>query len=239
MAPINSRLLEQQITNAHRALAQSWTTLGLARAIGNFFDDVDSSLRHIEREIERSNRMLVSVYQRPEHNFTGDDLMMRHLLKIHNQRRQLRQLHKRADEFRYSLNALLSRKAVMINRFINTLVQEVRNTYQDLEKHIDQWLQEGLAPLLHNNQYQKQLLETHMLRLTQLQTQRNSHSEQIESLQTNIYQLQAALNSLEPLYQEIIHAPLEQEVLENLANLHGGQVISLLEARHNARANQY
>lgn len=237
LAPVSSGLLEQQINNAHRNLAQSWTTLGLARAIGNFFDDVDSSLQHIEREIERANRVMTSIYQRPEHNLTGDDLMMRHLLKIHHQRRQLRQLHKRADDFRFSLNTLLTRKGALINRFINTLVQEVRNTYQDLNDHINQWLQEALSPLIHNNQYQKQLLENHMLRLTQLQSQRNTHAEQIESLQTNIYQLQSALSSLEPLYQEIISAPLVNNASENLAVIRSGQVVSLLEARKAARAN--
>ncbi len=237
LAPVSSGLLEQQINNAHRNLAQSWTTLGLARAIGNFFDDVDSSLQHIEREIERANRVMTSIYQRPEHNLTGDDLMMRHLLKIHHQRRQLRQLHKRADDFRFSLNTLLTRKGALINRFINTLVQEVRNTYQDLNDHINQWLQEALAPLIHNNQYQKQLLENHMLRLTQLQSQRNTHAEQIESLQTNIYHLQAALSSLEPLYQEIISAPLVNNASENLAVIRSGQVVSLLEARKAARTN--
>lgn len=237
LAPVSSGLLEQQINNAHRNLAQSWTTLGLARAIGNFFDDVDSSLQHIEREIERANRVMVSIYQRPEHNLSGDDLMMRHLLKIQHQRRQLRQLHKRADDFRFSLNTLLTRKGALINRFINTLVQEVRNTYQELNDHINQWLQEALSPLIHNNQYQKQLLETHMLRLTQLQTQRNTHAEQIESLQTNIYQLQSALSSLEPLYQEIISAPLVNDASEKLAEIRSGQVVSLLEARKAARGN--
>lgn len=237
LAPVSSGLLEQQIGSAHRSLAQSWTTLGLARAIGNFFDDVDSSLQHIEREIDRANRVLISIYQRPEHNLTGDDLMMRHLLKIHNQRRRLRQLHKSADDFRFSLNTLLTRKGALINRFINTLVQEVRNTYEDMNAHINQWLQDALAPLMHNNQYQKQLLETHMLRLTQLQTQRNTHAEQIESLQTNIYQLQAALGSLEPLYQEIISAPLVNDASEKLAVIRSGQVVSLLEARKAARAN--
>lgn len=237
LAPVSSGLLEQQINSAHRSLAQSWTTLGLARAIGNFFDDVDSSLQHIEREIERANRVLISIYERPEHNLTGDDLLMRHLLKIHNQRRQLRQLHKRADDFRFSLNTLLTRKGALINRFINTLVQEVRNTYQDLNDHIAQWLQEALAPLIHNNHYQKQLLEAHMLRLTQLQTQRNTHAEQIESLQTNIYQLQSALGSLEPLYQDIISAPLVNDASEKLAEIRSGRVVSLIEARKAARAN--
>lgn len=236
LAPVSSGLLEQQINNAHRNLAQSWTTLGLARAIGNFFDDVDSSVQHIEREIERANRVMISIYQRPEHNLTGDDLMMRHMLKIQHQRRQLRQLHKRADDFRFSLNTLLTRKGALINRFINTLVQEVRNTYQDLNEHINQWLQEALSPLIHNNQYQKQLLENHMLRLTQLQTQRNTHAEQIESLQTNIYQLQAALDSLEPLYQEIINAPLVAPKKIAGVSSASGLVVSLNEVRKAARA---
>ena len=103
--------------------------------------------------------------------------------------------------------------------------------------HINQWLQEALTPLIHNNQYQKQLLETHMLRLTQLQSQRNTHAEQIESLQTNIYQLQAALGSLEPLYQEIISAPLVNNASEKLAVIRSGQVVSLLDARKAARTN--
>ena len=235
LAPITTGLLEQQINSAHRNLAQSWTTLGLARAIGNFFDDVDNSVQHLEREIERTNRVLVSIYKRPEHNLSDDELMMRHLLKIHTQRRQLRQLHKHADDFRFSLDTLLSSKGALINRFINTLVQEVRNTYHDMSEHITNWIQEALAPLTHNNQYQKQLLETHMLRLTQLQSQRNTHAEQIESLQTNIYQLQAALNSLEPLYQEIISVPLTADTQENLSTINRGQVVSLKEARQVVR----
>lgn len=244
LAPISTGLLEKQINSAHRNLAQSWTTLGLGNAIGNFFDDVDSSLQHIEREIERSNRVLTSIYQRPEHQLKSDDLMMRHLLKIHHQRRHLKQLHKRADDFRYSLNILLTRKGALINRFINTLVQEVRNTYQDLNHHINLWIQEALAPLIQSNQYQKQLVENHMLRLTQLQNQRNTQSEQIESLQTNIYQLQAALNSLEPLYQEIMNAPLvtEKATEKNPAEIYQGKggskhgrIVSLTEVRQATR----
>jgi hypothetical protein len=148
-------------------------------------------------------------------------------------------LQKHADEFRFSLDTLLTRKGALINRFINTLVQEVRSNYQQMNDHIVQWIQEALMPLLHNNQYQKQLLETHMLRLTQMQGQRNTQSEQIETLQTNIYQLQAALNSLEPLYQEIINAPLaERETKNNIEKMNRGQVVSLTEARQAVRGVQ-
>lgn len=244
LAPINSALLEQQIAEAHSSLAQSWTTLGLSRAIGNFFDDVDSNIMHLEREIERANRVLTSIYERPEHHINSDDLLMRHLLRIQKQRRQIRQLQVRADEFRLSLSTLFSRKGTLISRFINTLVQEVRNVYIEMNEHINHWLQEALAPLFHHNQYQKQLLEHHMLRLTQLQNQRNTHSEQLESLQTNIYQLQSALGELDPLYIDVLNTPLTPELMADLESLSpakqapSAQVVSLNQARQSIRNNQ-
>lgn len=244
LAPISAGLLEQQIAEAHSSLAQSWTTLGLSRAIGNFFDDVDSNILHLEREIERANRVLSSIYERPEHNMNGDDLLMRHLLKIQKQRRQIRQLQVRADEFRLSLSSIFSRKGTLISRFINILVQEVRNVYIELNEHINHWLQEALAPLFHHNQYQKQLLEHHMLRLTQLQNQRNTHSEQLESLQTNIYQLQSALSELDPLYIDVLNTPLTPELMADLESLTpaaqapSAQVVSLNQARQATRNNQ-
>ena len=240
LAPISLAQLEQQIAEAHKNLAQSWTTLGLARAIGKFFDDVDSNINHLEREIERCNRVMASIYERPDQPLADDHLMMRHLLKIQKQRRQLRQLHRRADDFRKSLTTVLTHKGALISRFINTLVQEVRNVYGDLSLHINQWMQEALAPLFHQNQYQKQLLEHHMLRLTQLQNQRNSHAEQVEMLQTNLYQLQTALGNIEPLYREILAAPLEPELVvdgEFKSGESSAQVISINQVRQAAQGN--
>lgn len=239
LGPISSGLLEQQIAEAHANLAQSWTTVGLARAIGKFFDDVDSNMRHLEREIERCNRVLTSIYERPEQTFSGDDLIMRHLLKIQKQRRQLNQLHARADDFRKSLSAVFTHKGALISRFINTLVQEVRAVYADLNQHITHWLQEALAPLFHHNQYQKQLLEHHMLRLTQLQTQRNSHTEQLEALQRNIYQLQTALGNIEPLYKELLSTPLEPELMADQEQKESmtAQVVSISQGRQHVRGS--
>jgi hypothetical protein len=236
IAPVSAGLLERQIQDAHENLAQSWTTLGLSRAIGGFFDDVDSNISFLEREIERANRMLTSIYERPENVQAGGDQLIRHLLYIQKQRRNLRQLQSRADDFRMSINSALVSKGIFISRFINTLVQEVRSTYQDINRVIEQWLQEALAPLLHNNQYQKQLLEHHMLRLTKLQNQRNSYTEQIEGLQTNIYQLQAALAQLEPIYQEIISTPLrvpsaDASGVSATGDARGATVVSLNQAR--------
>jgi hypothetical protein len=118
----------------------------------------------------------------------------------------------------------------------------VRAVYVDLNQHIHHWMQEALAPLFHHNQYQKQLLEHHMLRLTQLQTQRNSHSEQLEVLQTNIYQLQTALGNIEPLYKDLLTTPLEPELMADVEQKEsitaGAQVVSIKQGRQSLRGSQ-
>jgi hypothetical protein len=240
LTPVSTAQLDQQIADAHSSLAQSWTTVGLGRAIAKFFDDVDSNILNLEREIERCNRVLTSIYERPEQTKGNDELIMRHLLKIQKQRSQLRQLHHRADDFRKSLSTLLTHKSAFINRFINTLVQEVRAVYIDLNQHIQQWMQEALGPLFHQNHYQKQLLGHHMLRLTQLQSQRNSHADQMEALKTNLYQLQTALGNIEPLYQDILHSTLEPEPANEAGPsdlLVGAQIVSINQGRQSLRAN--
>jgi hypothetical protein len=126
-------------------------------------------------------------------------------------------LHQRADEFRASLSSILSRKTTFISRFVETLVAEVRQVYVDLNQHIVHWLSEALSPLHHQNQYQKQLLEQHMLRLAELQGGHNSLTQQVESFQTNIYQMQAALHQLEPIYKQVLKSPLGETVEDKLS----------------------
>jgi GTPase SAR1 family protein len=216
LSPVSVGLLEKQIIHAHKNLAESWTTRGLSDAIGKFFDDVDSSMQHLEREIDRVNRVVKSIYSRPEHGIRDGDLMISHLLKIQKQRRRLRQLHNHANDFRGALSNFLSSKSTFISRFISSLVNEVRQVYVDINQHIIYWLREALAPLHHNNHYQKHLLEQHMLRLAQLQGTKNTLAQQVESLQTNYYQMQVALQQLEPLYQQVIKSPMQDKIEDNL-----------------------
>ncbi len=237
LAPVSLKLLERQIQEANEQLAQSWTTLGLARAIGTFFDKVDSNIQHLEREIERANRVVASIFERPENGAQADDLLMTHLLKIQKQRRQLNQLHKRADGFRKSLSSVFTHKGALITRFINTLVQEVRNVFTDLNQHISHWIAEALTPLFHNNQYQKQLLEHHMLRLTQLQTERDDYKAQLDGLQAGLQQQQLALRALEPLYAQLLQDPLNPELKYEPAVAAAQRVVSIEKKRQSLRHN--
>ncbi len=204
---IHMSRLQSEIEATRRRLGLSWTTVGLSRVMAELFDWLDSQMGHLEREVERANRVLSSIYQRPEHGTDQSQSLQQHLLDIEAERRQLRQLQQRADQFRASLNSVLSLKPVLIERFIGTLVSEARELWQQLNRQVDDWLAQGLAPLFHQNQYQRQLLEHHMLRLTRMQTQQQSHTEQVRALRVNIHEVQLALEQLHPLVRPLPSVP--------------------------------
>src|SRR5690554_3741448 len=207
LAPITSNNLQRLISETSEGLEQSWTTIGLSRAIAGFFDDVDTSINHLLREIERANQVMESIYDRPEYNLGSGSLASQHQLNITRQRRQLRNLQLNADHFRRSLNSVLTSKKVLIKRFVGTLVKEVKALFDDLQQSVEQWLAEALTPLSHHNQYQKQLLEHHMLRLGELRNKNQSRAEKLHTLEKSLEVLNAARTDLAPLFTEITTAP--------------------------------
>lgn len=225
LAPISERLLQRLVDETYERMNQSWTTVGLSRAMGDFFDDVDANINNLLREAERANRVLASIYERPEHGLGNSDLAGKSQFNFTAERRQLRNLTRSAESFRRSLNSVLSVKQTLIKRFIATLVKEVQQVFADLNRAVDDWLAEALVPLVQHNQHQKQLLEHHMLRLGQVQRQQRSRSEQMSSLEADLQKLKGALAALEPLFREVSSHPAERHTATS------ADVVSLQQAR--------
>ena len=199
---VQPQRLRQEIEKTRQNLAHSWTSLGLSRAMAQLFEWLDNQFNHLELEVERANRVLSSIYQRPEHQIGLARPLKPHKLDIRQKGQALNQLHRRTDHFRASLSSLLQFKSELIQRFIDTLVREAETLWQTLNRELEDWLQQALTPLLQHNQYQRQLLEHHMLRLTRMRHQQQDHSEQLQALKVNIRHMREALDELEPLCRE-------------------------------------
>jgi len=219
---VQPQRLRQEIEQTRQNLARSWTSLGLSRAMAQLFEWLDSQVNHLEQEAERANRVLISIYQRPEHQVGQVRTLTPHKLDFRKERQTLRRLHRRANHFRASLGSLLRFKTDLIQRFIDTLVSEAEALWQALNQGLEDWLQQALTPLLQHNQYQRQLLEHHMLRLTRMRHQQQGLGEQLQALKINIRHMREALDQLEPLCREECSFP---------AQPHNAAVVSLNQAR--------
>lgn len=203
-APVSPDLLDSQIREAQELLSQSWTSVGLSRAMSRFYDTLGYNLDNLEREAERANRVLASIYQREEHkqNKSNHDLLQRHVFRVDDYRLRLAQLSLRANRFRSSIDTLLVSKSTVLSRFLNTLVRETREIYADINTAINNWIKEALAPLTQHSLYQKQLLEHHMLRLSKINSENQSHEQQLRELRSNIARYEQALQSLDIILKE-------------------------------------
>lgn len=202
LGPVNPLLLEQVISSTLSRLNQSWTTIGLARAINEFFEILEQTLRNMSREAERANQVLKAIYKRSEHQEAGaDEMLDRHLFSLDARQRQFVQLKHQANQYRLSLDTLFVSKHKVIERFVHTLVREVRALYLDLEADVRRWAEEALSPLFHHNLYQKQLLERHMMQLANLNNNGRSVESQINTLQASIAAQEQALKRLNTILQ--------------------------------------
>lgn len=164
---VRAERLEQHLARVREKLRGSWTTLGINQAILAFFHAVEGDLHTLGHEAGLANRMVEAIYQRhnqenPLHGLDAPRLDVERYLD------DLVRLQAKADRFRLHLKTLLTEQRLLTRRFFATLAQEVILLHQRLREDVDQWAGDALMPLMQYTLENKQLLETHMLRLKAL-----------------------------------------------------------------------
>ncbi|HHX34674.1 MAG TPA: GTPase [Gammaproteobacteria bacterium] len=181
---LDSEAFKQTILTAQKNLTSSWTTLGINQAITGFFATLESNFQVFESEAQMANKMVGAIYARhnTENPMVGVDAP---LLRTQRYRRNLNQLHAKAEEFRSHLKTLLTEQHQLGQRFYSTLVQEAISQHERMRHDTLNWTNNALTPLTQQNLEQKQLLESHMLRLKSL-TQ-SAHSNQQRNQKINAF----------------------------------------------------
>ena len=207
MAPISSQQLQQLIDDTSRALHERWTPLGLAKAIDGFMEGVDHQLTNLEREVEHANKLVDAIFERSSlKNLNASE---QHF-DVRGFRLALRGLHRQAAQLRRSPQLLLARRNSLTERFLATLASEVGRLYSQLISATDGWLDQALEPLKQHAQYQKHLLNRHMIKLTELKQKTQSKRTDLRALEEEILRNDSALGALEELLRQ--SAPTPQPV---------------------------
>lgn len=161
---IRSERMEQHLQKVRRNLNGSLTTVGINQAILAFFRAVEHDLDNLEHEAGMANRMVAAIYRRhnEENPLYALDAPQ---LRVQRYQRELLQLKKKGDQFRLQLKTVLTEQRLLTRRFFATLVQEVVGLHQRLREETERWANDALMPLMQHTLENKQLLESHMLRL--------------------------------------------------------------------------
>lgn len=204
LAPVSSQQLQLLIDETSRALHERWTPLGLAKAIDTFMEGVDHQLANLEREVEQANRLVDAIFERS--SLCNLDSSEQHF-NISSFRLAMRGLHRQAAQLRRSPQLLLARRNRLTERFLSTLASEVGRLYSQLISAADGWLDQSLEPLKQHVQYQKHLLNRHMIKLTELKQKTQTKRTDLRALEEEILRNDSALASLEDLLRQSAAAP--------------------------------
>ena len=195
---VRSERLDEHLALLSKNLTGSWTTFGINQTILFFFRSVEADLQTLGQEAEMANKMVAAIYRRhnEENPLHGVDAPQ---FSIKRPLRELQQLQGKADRFRLHLKTLLSNQTTLSRRFFATLVQEVIGLHQRLRQEAEQWAGDALMPLLQHTLENKQMLETHMLRLKALaqETQQTrTRSQHLGRYQDELQQQLAQANDM-------------------------------------------
>ncbi len=195
---VRSDRLEEHLELLRKNLTGSWTTFGINQTILFFFRSVEADLQSLGHEAEMANKMVAAIYRRhnEENPLHGVDAPQ---FSIKRPMRELQQLQGKADRFRLHLKTLLTNQTTLSRRFFATLVQEVIGLHQRLRQEAEQWAGDALMPLMQHTLENKQMLETHMLRLKALaqETQQTrTRSQHLQHYQHDLQQQLAQANEM-------------------------------------------
>ncbi|EIU3493144.1 dynamin-like GTPase family protein [Pseudomonas aeruginosa] len=218
---IRSERMEQHLQKVRRNLNGSLTTVGINQAILAFFRAVEHDLDNLEHEAGMANRMVAAIYRRhnEENPLYALDAPQ---LRVQRYQRELLQLKKKGDQFRLQLKTVLTEQRLLTRRFFATLVQEVVGLHQRLREETERWANDALMPLMQHTLENKQLLESHMLRLKGLAQETQQVRQRSQAFAGFAGELQEQLREAGDILRQLRRpSPLQRQA--KVVNLPGSQ----------------
>ncbi|OZG74262.1 GTPase [Hahella sp. CCB-MM4] len=208
---------EGHAKQTRQELINSWTTIGMGRAMAGFFQSIENDLSNLNHEARLAQKMVSSIYER-----YSNDPKSRHLrpitFNISRQVRELENLKKRAESFRRNPRTLMTEQTIVVKRFFTVLVSEAKRIYSEIEAETERWPQEALLPILQHTIEQKQLLEHQIRRLKELAANAKDTRSQTRKLQGLMGEIHAQITEAENI-QRKLRRPPPQMLRQKVVNL--------------------
>ena len=216
---IHSNKIAAQIEQTRKELQSSWTTPGLRKAMDAFFERVYENLAELEQAIDQSNQQLTAMYRKYD-NKTIAMSLSRNQLDIQSERMEINRLRQHTERLKSDLSmTIIVNRSMVYELFYNTVVSKTELLFERIEKEIDNWVDEALAPLFQHSIYQKQLLEQQITQLTAQENKVRSNADHVQGLRANIEELNAARSAIEKLIQEINPLTIPEGNVNNVVHL--------------------
>ncbi|HEC19219.1 MAG TPA: hypothetical protein ENI97_07730 [Gammaproteobacteria bacterium] len=198
--------LDQMIAKTRSSMVDSWTTHGMKASMKTFFEGTRDSMTQVNYQVEKSNAIVQSIYDRfrDEHGFSD---LNPTLFTTARYSRELDQLDKKAAEFRDSSLTAMTEQSFVVKKFIVSMVSHARNIFFRANQDAEEWAGSVMRPLAARIKERKLQLEKRLANLQKIKNSREKLSENMADLEKQAEELMAQLETINGVL-DAVNTPL-------------------------------
>ncbi len=179
---LNVARLDQLLAASAKAIEESWTTVGLQRAMKELVRTMSEDFEKAFVASEEIKKMMQGVYDHFIEKF-GFQRMRLPSLDLDPHRTKLQLLVHQTEQFANDpVNVLAKEKHFVVKNFYRTLVNSARATFNDAKIQSDRWLQGVVLPLEIQMKDHKAQLQSRLDSLAKINEKTTSINEQMAML---------------------------------------------------------
>lgn len=190
------------VGQTRQQMEESWTTTGLKKAMFGLFDQLNADFQRIDIKVDEIRSLLLDLYrwlaQQDDYRLTQPKSF-----SIIKYRVALDKLRQEAEAFRKSPQALLLGKSTLIERFLNALVEQAKELFEEIAAEAGgNWVNMALEPILYQARDQKDLLDRKSADLHRISESRDALADHIRELYLDTTQTKVEVAQLQKLQAE-------------------------------------
>lgn len=197
------------VADTRRNLQESWSTLGMKRAMDQFFGGLDKLIDAVCIEAQLADKMVEAIYER-----FRKDPRMAHLhpkpFSLKRERQAMRELKDKAKKFKRNPKLIMTEQTLLIKRFFSSFVQQARQIHMKVLDEARRWPDEALLPLMQYTLEQKKALENQVAELKSLASNSRTAREQQEALKAMIDRVGASIEEAARIEKRLCRVPVSQ-----------------------------
>lgn len=204
--------LDNFVSETRKAMAGSWTTVGLKNGMKVFFDGVAKTMHEASERAVEIHKITRAVYHKFHKDHGFPDIKPK-LFTTAKYERELDLLYREADLFRKSPVTTMTEQSFVVKKFFISLVSKARNLFFKANKEADRWSKEVIAPLTKQVKAHKADIEKRLATLRKISESRDTLEAKIAELDKTRTDLEQQLSAVN-IMLEVINRPFNANPAE-------------------------
>jgi hypothetical protein len=199
---LNPSKLDAMLAQSARAMEDSWTTVGLQRAMRELSRLMSADFEQVFGASEDAKKLMQGVYNTFTEKFRFQKMVIP-ALDLENHRTRLQLLVHETDAFSRDPINVAHYKTALVKKFYGTLVAQSRALFTDARGQTERWVQAVTLPLEAQITNHKQQLQARLDNLSRINEKSTSISERLAELKGVAVDLKKQRDMIEGLLMRV------------------------------------